>query len=454
MLLLRSVGQVPRVVRRSPIFGARRSVDFKYRPSIPAYRFSAAADEREDSNKDPNKLDSRVWPIAASNLLMGSAIGVMLPVMPLFAKELGISTAELGAAVSAIGIARLLSNIPAAWLVDKYGRRPLMIFGPFISALGMTATAVCTTASELIATRFVTGVGGSLNQAGSQSYLADISTIKNRARTMAPMGAAFSAGALCGPAIGGFIGGNYGLHMPFYFVGGAIFGVTALNFIMLPETRPISNDHLGEDKRLVDEFSETIKLWKPLLADTNIRGILGVYTSYWILSVGCMFTLMPLLAVERFGATPSVVGSVYAVNSLINIIGSQPAAWISDKKGRKAVIAPGIFIAGSGTAFMAAAQSLDQFLAACVVYGVGSSLIGSAPMAYVSDVTDDRTRTQALALMRSGGDVGFVFGGGLCGSISLLLGTNAAYASCIGIFFASGMYFLSRSIDPVKNRAS
>ena len=73
---------------------------------------------------DDQSLDKRVWPIAASNLLMGSAIGVMLPIMPLFAAENGISTAQLGAAVSAMGISRLLFNVPAAWAVEKFGRRP------------------------------------------------------------------------------------------------------------------------------------------------------------------------------------------------------------------------------------------------------------------------------------------------------------------------------------------
>jgi MFS family permease len=60
----------------------------------------------------------------------------------------------------------------------------------------------------------------------------------NAARTLAPMTAAFSAGASVGPAIGGFLAQSYGLAPCFFYVGGAIGGVGVLNWALLPETKP------------------------------------------------------------------------------------------------------------------------------------------------------------------------------------------------------------------------
>ena len=399
---------------------------------------------------DEEKLDKRVWPIAASNLMMGTAIRVLMPVMPLFAQEIGITTAELGAAVSVMGVSRLLFNIPAAWAVDRYGRRPSMIGGPFISAMGMTYTALCTTANELIASRFATGRGGSVSQAGSQSYLADISTVKNRARTMAPMGAAFSAGALVGPAIGGYLGESYGLHTPFYFIGGAILCVTINNYIMLPETKPPSLDASQKTRSIKDEFLSTFRSWKPLLKNGDIMGVISVHTTYWMLLVGCQFTLMPLLAAERFDATPSTIGSVYALTSLINIVGSQPSAWLSDKYGRKKVMLPGIALICAGVGSMALAQDIQQFYASVVLWGIGGTSLGTAPMAYVADAANDKNRTQALALFRSGGDLGFVLGGALAGTMSLAFGINAAFGSSLILFLGAGSSFLINAKEHVS----
>ena len=61
----------------------------------------------------------------------------MFQVMPIFARDLGLSTAEYGVIVSVMGLSRLLANIPAAWAAEKYGRRPLLIGGPAITAIGL-----------------------------------------------------------------------------------------------------------------------------------------------------------------------------------------------------------------------------------------------------------------------------------------------------------------------------
>ena len=69
-------------------------------------------------------------------------------------------------------------------------------------------------------------------------------------------------------------------------------------------------------------------------------------------------------------------------------------------------------------------------------------------MAYVADVSDEKNRTQALALFRSGGDLGFVFGGALAGSMSLAYGINAAFGSSLCLFLGAGSLFLIRAIEP------
>ena len=75
-------------------------------------------------------IDKRVYPISASTLLMGTAIGVIIPVMPIYCAEMDISPSQFGLLISVMGFTRLLVNIPLASLGDIFGRRPLLIFGP------------------------------------------------------------------------------------------------------------------------------------------------------------------------------------------------------------------------------------------------------------------------------------------------------------------------------------
>jgi len=89
----------------------------------------------------------------------------------------------------------------------------------------------------LLAWRVVNGVSSSAQMTGAQLYLTDISTPQNRGRTLSPTTAAWSAGAALGPAIGGIIAERFGLHAPFYIVGIAVMGVSAVNYYSLPETK-------------------------------------------------------------------------------------------------------------------------------------------------------------------------------------------------------------------------
>jgi MFS family permease len=67
-----------------------------------------------------------------------------------------------------------------------------------------------------------------------------------------------------------------------------------------------------------------------------------MHTAFWTVCSGTHLTLFPLLATQYYGISLSQLGSLFAIYSLTNAIGSQPAAWWSDKMGRKMAIIPGM----------------------------------------------------------------------------------------------------------------
>eukprot|EP01084_Bolivina_argentea_P224101 379021_1 len=89
---------------------------------------------------------------------------------------------QYGMIISVMGVTRLIMNVPAGLLTDRFGRKSTLVGGPIISAIGTLFMATAHTLNEMISSRFFTGTGGSLQMAGAQAYLSDISTIRNRAR--------------------------------------------------------------------------------------------------------------------------------------------------------------------------------------------------------------------------------------------------------------------------------
>jgi len=399
---------------------------------------SAAEDAKTAKHSDA--IDRRVYSVAISSLLMGTALGTLQPVLPALVAKLNIPPAEYGLIVSVAFLARILFNIPAAYLGTRYGRKPLLVGGPLVTSIAMLVMGTAKSSSELMSGRFGVGVGGSMQLAGGQLYMSDISNPRNRARTLGPMTAAFSLGAVLGPALGGYLA-TYGTSLPFFVVAGLI-SLAAANNARLAETLPKSQRNVGGS--LSTEFKATLSQWKELLGSTDMRAILWVQMTSWAVAAGSIYTLLPLWVTEVWSLEPSGLGTIFAFMAVINVIGTQPAARLADKRGRKAAIVPACIIMSVSLAMMPviAAHSLTGLLFCLATWSVGNCLIGPSPTAYVSDISSSETRAQALGLLRTASDIGFLIGSAGAGvfaqfvSIPVTLYTLASLLAVVTVNFS------------------
>jgi hypothetical protein len=132
------------------------------------------------------KVDSRVFTVAGSLMFNFTAQGAAMPTIPLIAREIGCSTADIGFITSASAISRLVCNMPCAWLAEKVGRRPLLICGPAIGAASITMFGMSSSYEHLVGWNAVFGIGSATTAAASTLYLNDVATPRNRSRTTAP----------------------------------------------------------------------------------------------------------------------------------------------------------------------------------------------------------------------------------------------------------------------------
>ena len=184
--------------------------------------------------------NERLVMIMVSTALVMSGQGAMAPVLPLFAKSLGVGVAGVGMTLSVFGLSRLLLNVPLGTLADRHGRRILLVSGPLVSALGMIGSGFAANLIELAVWRFVAGAGSAMYMTGAQIYLVDISNPENRARMIGANQAALLFGVSIGPGIGGLLAELLGLRAPFFAVGAASLVAMLYAWLRLPETRPLS----------------------------------------------------------------------------------------------------------------------------------------------------------------------------------------------------------------------
>jgi len=208
-----------------------------------------------DSNQDGETLEySRLFPILLIIFTNILGAGVILPILPLYAKgEFGGTVFQVTLLSTAYFAAQFLAAPVLGRLSDRYGRRPVLIIsqigtvaafilfifaGPLGRMLEGLSIPLPVTGGMfmLYAARILDGITGG-NITTAQAYISDITTERQRAQGLGLLQGAFGVGFIFGPAFGGVLG-NYGPVMP--FIGAAIIttGTLLLTTFILKESLP------------------------------------------------------------------------------------------------------------------------------------------------------------------------------------------------------------------------
>ena len=422
----------------------------------------------------------QTWPITASMVLVGSSVGVITPAMPFVVEQLSLTASEYGLVVSAFALAKMAANIPSAIAMERHGRKPYMVHGLTLIALAVGGIGWASSFEELFLCRLVAGVGVSLLSGAATLMVTDLSTPLNRASTMAPIMSGFAAGTALGPALGGVMVDSLGLNPTFYAVGVSFLGVAVLNRTILEETqrRPLqfawtkrrqqttkpeqpqaddtakenNNNNTSSQDTLSGAVHNAVGQWIPLFRQPNVQSILIMNGFYWLALAGGQMTLMPLIMTNELSMTASEVGQSYMLMSVVQIVGNPLFAKFIDRVGKAPAIAAGctlICIPMAALPLVTPGQTW-QLASVLGVWAAGSSMLSTAPIAYMSDQVQESERAQAIALLRTCGDVGFLVGASAIGALAQLSDTTHAMQTSAAALALATTWFAARQAMAAK----
>ncbi len=162
------------------------------------------------------------------SFLLAFGAGMLIPVLPLYARSFGISYGLVGLVLAAQGLGNLLGDIPSGVLVGRIGQRWSMAIG--LGTLGATTLAMGLARSvpELVLYQFVGGVGLALWNISRHGYMTNAIPLHMRGRATATFGGINRIGVFAAPAIGGVLATAFGMRLPFLLYGGLVFGALAV----------------------------------------------------------------------------------------------------------------------------------------------------------------------------------------------------------------------------------
>jgi MFS family permease len=187
--------------------------------------------------------------VALSLLVWGLGEGAFFSFQPLYLQQLGADPIAIGAILGGYGFAQTLAHVPAGYLADRIGRRPLMRFAWILGLIATWLMAIATTLPTFVAGMLLYGttmfVVSPLN-----SYVTAARGKWSVGRAITTTSAFFNIGAILGPTMGGWIGENYGFRSIF-LVAAVIFGLsTILIFFIRPQ--PVEGrTALGQGDKLI-----------------------------------------------------------------------------------------------------------------------------------------------------------------------------------------------------------
>jgi len=172
------------------------------------------------------------------------------------------------------------------------------------------------------------------------------------------------------------------------------------------------------------------------------RPLLIIFLTIFVnlVGFGIIIPLLPFYA-ETFGASPLVIGLLFAVFSLCQLVAAPALGDLSARWGRRPVL---IFsLAGTVVSFimLAMAHSIAMLFAARIVDGLSGGNISTA-RAYVADVTEPKDRSRAYGLIGAAFGLGFIFGPALSGMLAKVSYTAPIWAAAALTLVATAMAWL------------
>lgn len=237
--------------------------------------------------------------------------GLIIPALPFYAESFGASFITIGLLSASYSLMHFLFSPLWGRLSDQIGRRPVMLIGLAGSALAFLMFGLAKTLPMLFAARILAGILSSATLPTAQAYIADSTTIEDRAKGMGLIGAAFGLGFIFGPAVGGILT-KYGYGFP-ALVAAAMSG---LNFFWalwkLPETLTRKSDE--SHRRLLS--ADALKL----IYSTPVLAILIGIFFVQVYAFSQMEATFALFSEHRLGLDAEHVGWILAEVGIISAI--------------------------------------------------------------------------------------------------------------------------------------
>lgn len=344
--------------------------------------------------------------------------GIIIPVLPFYAENLGATPTELGYLMAVYSLTQLLFAPMWGRISDRIGRKPVMLLGILGLTFSFFLTGAADTLGMLFVARIVGGFLSAANMPTAMAYVADITTPDNRSKGMGIVGAATGLGFVFGPAIGGVFS-KIDLSVPFFVAGG--FSLFTLFMVLFFLKESLAKENRGQ----IEKDKST--MWQSLKGAQSILYFLQLFIA---LSLAGLEATFAYFAAKKAGLGTVQLGYIFMIMGLVSAFVQGGVMGPAAKKfGEGLIIKAGIIISAIGFGLI---LLVDNFVTAAIylsIFGIGNGVIRPAVSALLTK-TVDSGHGSVTGLLSSFDSLGRIAGPPIGGAL---------YSISIGLPYLSGI---------------
>jgi MFS transporter, DHA1 family, inner membrane transport protein len=247
---------------------------------------------------------------------------IIMPLGPVYEREMGLSTSQFGAVVAAYTISAGLAGLLASQFLDRFDRKTALLT---LYAGFTTGTFLCAFAPDflfLLAARTVAGAFGGVAAAVVLAIVGDAFPDARRATAMGVIMSAFSVASIAGVPMGLELADRFGWHVPFAALGGLGAAVLVTAAVVLPPLR----GHLRPGQTI------TGSRWS-LLTDANHLRAFTLMVAL-VLSTFLLFPFLATYLVDNVGLEQGELKFMYLCGGFATLLTLTPVGRLADRLGK------------------------------------------------------------------------------------------------------------------------
>lgn len=386
--------------------------------------------------------------LVAVNALVGGMVGQERTVLPLLAeRSFGLTAVAASSSfVIAFGASKALTNLATGALVDRAGRKPILVAGWLVGVPVPFLLMWAPSWGWVLFANVLLGINQGMTWSTTVVMKIDLVGPERRGLALGLNEAAGYGAVSITALLSGAIAARYGLRPEPFFLGVAfvVLGL-GLSAGLVRETK----DHVRHEvahasvKQSIEPFGTLFATttWRdPTLSSASQAGLVNNAVD------GLAWGILPLLfaahglSVARIGILIALYPGVWCIGQLFT------GAW-SDAVGRKPLIVAGMLLQGAALALIAAASGFVIWAVGSALIGAGTALVYPTLIAAVGDVAHPTARATVVGVYRFWRDTGYVVGGLLGGVIADAFDLRAAVYAIAALSTLAGIVVAVRMTD-------